>query len=206
MVTQLTCSSNCVSDIGRMPSSDTSDSSPTSMGLLLEMLDTVSLDDSTHSLTLGDSDDVDLLVLLEHLVHIDGLLQQVTSIVNLLVHLASIHLDLEDVVLLLSQIQLVHLSVHNHTNHSAVLLYSVQLQLLILGILGSLLRVLSECLLLRVHPVLVEPSQSVLSQLRGPNSSQRSQSSWGLNVPNNTNHYQRGSLNNSHGLNSLLAV
>jgi hypothetical protein len=45
------------------------------MGLLLEMLDTISLDNTLGTLTTSDSDNIDLLVLLEHLINVDGLLQ-----------------------------------------------------------------------------------------------------------------------------------
>ena len=75
VVTQLTCSSHRETYVSWMPSSDAPDSSPTSMGLLLKMFDTVPLHDTGYSLTLGDSNDINLFVLFEHLVHRDLLLQ-----------------------------------------------------------------------------------------------------------------------------------
>jgi len=58
VITVLTGSGHAEHNSGGMPGSDTSDLSVTSVGLLLQMLDTESLDDTLHSVTLGDSDDV----------------------------------------------------------------------------------------------------------------------------------------------------
>ena len=75
VVTQLPGSTHGEPYVGGMPSSDAPNSSPTSMGLLLKMLHTVPLHDTGYSLTLGDTDDIDLFVLLEDLVDCDLLLQ-----------------------------------------------------------------------------------------------------------------------------------
>lgn len=165
MVTQLTGSSDGVSDIGWMPSTDTSHTSPTSMGLLLQVLDTISLHDSCGSLTTSDTDDIDLLVLIEDLVDVNLLLQQVPGVVDLLLDVTSIDLDLEDVVLLLSEVEFVHLGVDDNPDDGGVLLDSVQLEFGVLGVLGDLFGVLGEGLLLGVHPVLVESSECVLGEL-----------------------------------------
>lgn len=74
MVTKLTCAGHRETNVGGMPCSDTSNTPPTSMGLLLEMLNSESLDNSGSSLTTGDSDNIELLVLAEYLVDVDGLL------------------------------------------------------------------------------------------------------------------------------------
>jgi hypothetical protein len=55
------------------------------VGLLLKMLNSEPLHDSCSSLTTGDTDDIDLLVLVEHLIDVDGLLEEVMSELNLLV-------------------------------------------------------------------------------------------------------------------------
>ena len=112
-----------------MPSSDTSDSSPSSMGLLLQVLDTESLDGSAHSLTFGDSDDIDLLVLLEDLVDLDFLFKEFVAEVNLLGDSSTVDLDFKDVVLLLSQVEFVHLGVADGSDDGCVFLDSVELHL-----------------------------------------------------------------------------
>jgi len=111
VITQLTSSGNGELDSGWMPSSNTSDLSETSMGLLLQVSDSESLDDSGNSLTSGDSDDIDLLVLLEDLINLDLLFEELVGKINLLGNISSVNLDLNDVVLLLSEVELVHLGV-----------------------------------------------------------------------------------------------
>jgi len=75
VVTSLSGSGDCEPDSSGMPSSDTTDLSVTSVCLLLQMLNSESLDDSFESLTLGDSDNVDHLVLVEDGVDSDFLFE-----------------------------------------------------------------------------------------------------------------------------------
>lgn len=69
-----------------------------------------------------------------------------------------------------------------------------------------LLGIFGESLLLAVHPVLVESSQSVLIQLLSPNSGQGSQSSRSVNVTNHSDHSHGGSLNNGDSFDDFLLV
>ena len=59
VVTELTTSGDRPLDGGRMPGTDTSDLSETSMGLSVQAGDAESLDDTGHTLTTGDSDGID---------------------------------------------------------------------------------------------------------------------------------------------------
>lgn len=206
VVTQLTCSSHRESYVSWMPSSDAPDSSPTSMGLLLKMFHTVPLHDTGYSLTLGDSNDINLFVLVEHLVDRDLLLQQVLGVVHLLLNRTSIDLDLEDVVLLLPEVQLVELSVRNDTYDGTILLYTSELDLQVLGVLRVLLLVLREGLLLGIQPVLVEPPERVLAQFVGPHGGQRSQSSGCLDVAHDTHNHEGRSLDDGDSFDSFLLV
>jgi len=147
METQLTHSAYSVSDVGWMPSSDTSYSSPTSMCLLLQMFNTISLDHTSNSLTLGNTNHVDVLILLEHLINSNFLLQQSFGIIYLLFNCSTINLDFENVILLLSEVQFVHLGVSNNSNNLAIFDNSLELNLDVLAIL-ILLGMLSESLLL----------------------------------------------------------
>lgn len=207
MESEVTSSRDSPSDSSRVPSSNTSHSSVTSMGLFGEMLSSVSLHDSLGSFSLSDSHDVHMIILLEHTVHSDFLFEQSSGEIHLLGHISSIDLDFHDVVLLLSEIQLVHLSSGNHSHHSSILLDSIdfhfnRLVLLVIMFLG----VLGESLLLAVHPVLVESSQSVLIQLLSPDSGQGSQSSGSIHISHHSDHSHRRSLNDGHSFHHFLLV
>lgn len=195
METQLTYSSYSVSNIGWMPSSNTSHSSPTSMCLLLQMFNTISLDHTSNSLTLGHTNHIDVLILLEHLINSNFLLQQSFGIIYLLFNCSTIDLDFENVILLLSEVQFVHLGVGNHSHDLAIFDDSLKLNFDVLAIL-VLFGMFCEGLLLRVHPILIESSQSVFSQLAGPHCGQSSQTSGGLDVTHNSHYSNWRSLNN----------
>jgi len=98
-----------------MPSTDTSDLSVTSVGLLLKMSDAPSLDDTGESLTLSNTDDVDDFVLSEDVVDADLLFEVGVGEVDLFSDgLSTVDLDFEDVVLLLSEVlEEVVLGVHD---------------------------------------------------------------------------------------------
>jgi len=189
-----------------MPSSDTSDLSVTSMGLLLQMLDTESLDDTGDSLTLGDSDNVEHLVGLEDAINAEFLLEQSVSVVDLVGDGTTVDLDFEDVILLLSQVELVHLGVGNDSDGGGVFLDSVQTGGDGLGVLGGVVVVGLEGFLLGVDPVFVESSQGVLLELVGPDGGQRSHASGGVDVSDESNDDHGGSLDDGDGLNDFLLV
>ena len=101
---------------------------------------------------------------------------------------STVNLDFEDVVLLLSEVlEEVVLSVDNSSNNSAILFDSVELGLSSLGILGGFSLIAGEGFLLGVNPVLVESSKSSLIEMVCPYGGKSSQSSWGLNVSDQSN-------------------
>ena len=161
MVTRLTGSGNSPSDSFWMPGTDTTDLAVPSMGLLLQVADTESLHDTTESLTFCDTKDIEVLVLLEYGVNAHLLLEQVITEFDLVFDGATVELDLHNVVLLLSDVQKLHLGVGDHSNHCAVLLDSGKFNLNGL-LLTVFLGIFAEGLLLGVHPILVESSQGVL--------------------------------------------
>lgn len=118
VVTELTGSGNAPGHTGGMPGSDTSDLAVTSVGLLLEMPDSEPLHDTSESFTLGDTDNVDVLVLAEDLVDADLLLEESIAEVDLFSDvLATVDLDFEDVVLLLPEVlEELELGVGNHSH------------------------------------------------------------------------------------------
>lgn len=207
VVSQLSGSGNTELDSGWMPSTDTSDLSKTSMGLLLQVSNSESLDNSGDSLTLGNSEDIDHLVLLEDLINLDLLLEKSVGEINLLGNSSSVNLDFDDVVLLLSEVEFVHLGVGNDSDDGTVFLDSFEWDLDVLGgILGNSLLVLGEGLSLGGLPVLVESSQGVLVQLVGPDGGQGSQSSWGFDVSDDSDNNDGWGFDDGDGFDDFLLV
>lgn len=207
VVSQLSGSGNTELDSGWMPSTNTSDLSKTSMGLLLQVSNSESLDNSGDSLTLGNSEDIDHLVLLEDLINLDLLLEKSVGEINLLGNSSSVNLDFDDVVLLLSEVELVHLGVGNDSDDGTVFLDSFEWDLDVLGgILGNSLLVLGEGLSLGGLPVLVESSQGVLVQLVGPDGGQGSQSSWGFDVSDDSDNNDGWGFDDGDGFDDFLLV
>lgn len=207
VVTQLSGSGNGELDSGWMPSTNTSDLSKTSMGLLLQVSNSESLDDSGDSLTSGDSDNVDHLVLLEDLINLDLLLEKSVGEIDLLGNSSSVDLNFDDVVLLLSEVELVHLGVGDNSDDGTVLLDSFEWDLDVLGgILGNSLLVLGEGLSLGGLPVLVESSQGVFVQLVGPDGGQGSESSWGFDVSDDSDNDDGWGFDDGDGFDDFLLV
>jgi len=154
MVTQLTSSGNGESYSSRMPSSDTSDLSETSMGLSGESLGTESAGDTFVTLTLGNTEDIDHFIGVDDLGNSDFLFEVFLGEVDLLGNSTTVNLDFKNVSLLLSEVKLIKLSVDDDSDDLTVFLDSFKLGVNILGV-APLLDVLSEGLLLGVHPVLV---------------------------------------------------
>jgi len=154
VITQLTGSSDGESNSGRMPSTDTTDSSKTSMGLSGKSLGSESLSDTRVTLTLGNTEDINHFVLVEDLGDSDFLFEVRLGEVDLLGDGTTVDLDFEDVSLLLSKVELIHLGVDDNSDNLAVFLDSFKLAVDVLGV-SPLLAVLGESLLLGVHPVLI---------------------------------------------------
>lgn len=101
MVTALTGTGNGPLDVGRMPGTDTSDLTETLVSLARKLLGTPTGGDTLETVTLGDSDDIDHLVLLEDAVDGHLLLEETVAEVDLVGDGATVDLDLHEVGLLL---------------------------------------------------------------------------------------------------------
>lgn len=205
VVTELTSSGDLESNSGRMPSTDTSDLSETSVGLSGESLSTESLGNTGVSLTLGDTENVDHFILTEDLGNSDFLFEVLLGEIDLLGDGTTVNLDFEDVGLLLSKVELVQLGVGNNSDDLAVFLDSVKLALDSLFV-APLLAVLGESLLLGVHPVLVQSSLELDGQVLSPNGGQSSETSGSFDVTNDTANNDRGSFEDGSGFNDFLLV
>ena len=187
VVTHLTGTSNSPLDVVRVPGTDTSNLTQTLVSLTGQLGSTPTGGDTLVTVTLGNSNDVDHLVLLEDAVDLDGLLEQVAGEVDLVADRATVDLDLHQVRLLLLERRLADLGVGEHTHDRAVLLDALKLA----GdggtaVLGVLLGVLGEGLLLALVPVLVEPALDLVAQVLGPHSGERAETTGSLDVADNT--------------------
>ena len=206
MVTVLTSTGNSPLNVGRMPSTDTGDLSQTTMSLSGKSGGTPSVGNTLVTVTLGDGNDIDVLVLLENRGDIDGLLKVLLSKSNLVINGTTVDLDLSKVGLLLAKGSLADLGVGKNTDNSGVLSDSLELTLDGGTALSVLLGVLGESLLLGLVPVLVESSLDFVRKVLGPDGGQGAETTGSLNVTNNTDNNERRSVDNGDGLNNLTLV
>ena len=190
-----------------MPSSDTTDLAETSVGLARHAGDTESLDDTGGSLTAGNTDGVDHLELVEDLSDGDFTLELLEAPIDLLGDGATVDLDLEEVSLALAEVKLGELGAGEDADDCAVLLYSLEVALdgvLALGILLVSLRAVSEGLLLRVLPVLVEAALELIGEMLSVDGRESAEATGGLNVTDEADDLNRGALDDGDGLNDVL--
>lgn len=183
VVTGLTSAGNSPLDVGRMPSTDTSDLAETLVSLARKLLGAPTSGDTGETVTLGDGDDVDNLVLLEDGVDGDGLLEEAVAELNLIGDGATVDLDLHKVGLLLLEGSLADLGVGKNTDDGAVLLDALELA----GdggtvVVGVLLDVLGEGLLLGLVPVLVEATLDLVGQVLSPDGGEGAETAGSLDV------------------------
>ena len=114
-------------DLRRMPGTDTSNLSETLVSFSWELLGSPSVSDTLETVALGDSDNIDVLVLFEDGGDINGLLEEIVGVFNLVGDGSTVHLNLHEMSLLLAQASLADLSVGKNTDDSAVFADALQL-------------------------------------------------------------------------------
>ena len=187
-----------------MPGADTGNLSKTLVGFPWELLGSPAVSNSLETVTLGDSNNIDILVLFKDGGDINSLLKEVVSVFDLVGDGSTVHLDLHEVGLLLAQTRLADLSVGENADNSAVFADTLEFTISRLAtILSVLLGVASEGLLLRSVPVLVEPSFEFLGKMRSPDGGEGAKATRSLNVSNNTNNDDGGRLHDGDSLNDL---
>jgi hypothetical protein len=194
-------------DLRRMPSSDTSDLAKTLVRLTRELLGAPTVGNTLETVTLGDSDDINDLVLLEDRGDLDGLLEKAVGEVDLVGNGATVDLNLHQVGLLLRETSLANLGVRKNTDDRAVLADTLELAgdglaVVLCGLLG----VTGEGLLLGTVPVLVEPTLDLVRQVRSPDSGKSAETTGSLDVANDTNDDQWRGLDDGNGLDDLTLV
>lgn len=207
VVTHLTSTGNGPLDVVRVPGTDTSNLAETLVSLAGELLGAPTGSDTVETVTLGDGNDVNHLVLLEDGVDGHGLLEQVVAELDLVLDGATVDLDLHQVSLLLLERGLADLGVGKDTDDGAVLLHALKLTgdgrarglRVLLGVLG-------EGLLLGLVPVLVEAALDFVRQVLGPDGGERAETAGGLDVANETDNNHGRGVDNGDSLNNLLLV
>ena len=116
MITELTGASDRPLDGSWMPSTDTTNLTETSVSLSAKFLATESLDEAAVTLSLGDTDDIDALRMLEDFSDADFLLELRLAPVNFLGNGTSVDLDLHDVGLVLAEVELADLGGADNTD------------------------------------------------------------------------------------------
>jgi len=150
VVTILTSARHRPLNSRRMPRSDTRDLSEALVSFAGQFGGAPTSGDTLETVSLRDSDRVDLLVLFEHCVHRDLLLEQAQREVHLLRRRSSIDLDFQNVGLLLSEVELSDLGVGNDSDGGAKLFDPLDVKIDRSLLLGGLVfqSVLGESLLL----------------------------------------------------------
>jgi len=198
MVAKLTTAGDCPFDSSGVPGTDTGDLAETSVGLAGKSVDAEPLDHTLSSLTLGDADGVDTLVISEDLTNGDFLLELRESPVDLLGDRPTVDLDFHDMGLNLAEIELTDLGSAEYANRGAVLLDALEVSLdrrLALVVLLEAVSVLGEGLLLGIHPVLVEAALDVVVELGSPDGGEGAHTTGSLNVTDQTDDLNWGALN-----------
>jgi len=207
VITLLTTAGDRPLDGGRMPGSNTSDLTETSMRLTVKSRATESLDGTSHSLTTGNTDGIDNFVHVENVTDFDLLLEFTVAEIDLLSNGATVNLDLEDVSLALTEAEFADLGGGEDADGRAVLLDAGHIAVdgvLVLGIELMLLGVLGESLLLGVHPVLVHAPLDSFVKVSSPDSGERAHTTGSLNVADETDNLHWGAFDNGARVDNIL--
>jgi len=208
VVSVLTGTSDRKHNLRRVPRSDTSNLTKTLVGLTRKLLGSPTVSNTLESVTGGDTDDVDVLVLLEDGGDVDGLLEVGLGEFNLVGDRSSVDLDFHKVSLLLLETSLADLSVGEDTNDSAVLgdAFEFTGDRGFGSRFGVLLGVLGESLLLRPVPVAVEATLDFVRKVLSPDGGEGTETTGSLDVSDDTDDDHRRSLDDGSGFDDFLLV
>jgi len=177
------------------------------MGLTGKTGDSPTVGDTLVTLTLGNSKNINVVILGKDRVDSDLLLKETLGECNLGSSIgSSVDLDLHNVSLLETKVELLHLSVCNDTHDGAELGDAVELMLNVLGPIGVLSSVLGEGLFLGLVPVLVTATLELLGKMLGKDGRKGAKASGGLDVSDHSDDHHGGSLEDGDGIDYLALV
>ena len=203
----MTSTGNGEHDLGGMPGTDTGNLSETLVGFPWELLGSPTVSNTLETVTLGNGNNIDVLVFFKDGGDINGLLKEIVCVVDLVGDGSTVQLDLHEVSLLLTQASLADLSVGKNADNSTVFADALKLtSSRLVTVLGVLLGVAGESLLLRSVPVLVEPSPDFFGKVRSPDGGEGAEAAGSLNVSNDANNNDGGCLYNGDSLDNLTFV
>jgi hypothetical protein len=208
MVSILTSARNGGLNVLWMPSTNTSNLAKTFVSLARKTRGTPTGSNTLKSLSFGDGDGIDHLVLSKDTRNGDGLLKEILGKVDLISGSTTVDLNLHDVSLLEAERKELGLSVSDEAHNWAVLddASNFGLKVLLASLGGSLTGVAGEGLPLGAVPVLVEATKNGLGQMLGPDGGKGTKTVGSLNVTNNTNSDHGRCLKDCHGFDDLLLV
>lgn len=194
-------------DFGRVPCTNTGNLAETLVSLARKFLGAPTVGNTLETMTLGDSDNVDDLILLEHGVDVDRLLKEAVCKLDLVSDGATVDLNFHEVGFLLAKAGLADLGVCKDTDDGAVFADALELASSGLStILCMFLCVAGECLFLGTVPVLVEATLDLVGEVRRPDSGESAETTGSLDVANDTDDDQRWCLDDCDGLDDLALV
>jgi len=122
VVAALTDTANSPLNGSGVPSTDTTDLAETSVSLSLQLLDTVSVDDTFGTVTFGDTDSVDAFVFGEDFTDGNFLLEFAEAPVDFLGDVTTVDLDFHNVGFVLAEAEFTVLGGADHTDDGSVFL------------------------------------------------------------------------------------
>jgi len=206
VVTFLTTSGNGVGNSGWMPSTNTSDLSETSVCFSGKFLGTPSAGYTLSSVTLSDTNAIGVVVGFEDGSNSDLLFKETFGEVNFGGGVTSVNLKFDDVSFLLFEWKHFHLGVGDESNNLAVLFDLVQSSLLGRFRFSPFLLVFSESQFLGFSPVFVKSPFSFVTDMFSPDGLEGSETSWGLDVTNNTDSDHWWAIDDGDWLDDFLFV
>ncbi|KAL7546485.1 hypothetical protein ACHAWF_009817 [Thalassiosira exigua] len=207
-VSVLTRAGDGVGDASGVPGPDAGHLAQTAVGLAGEAGDAPAGSDTLVAVSLGDTEDINELVLGEDGVDSDLLLEEALCEVDLGSCVgAAVDLDLHDVGLLDAEVELLHLGVGDDADDLAELSDALELGLDVLAVvLRVLLGVLGVGLALRLVPVLVAPALELLAQVLREDGGEGAKAAGGLQVADDADDDHGGRLEDGDGVHDLALV
>ena len=207
MIRTLTGTSDREHDLRRMPCTNTGDLAETLVCLARKLLGTPPVGDTLETVTLGNSNHVNDLILLEDRADSNGLLEETVCELDLVRDGAAVDLDLHEMCFLLLEASLANLGVRKNTDNCAVFADTLEFTSnRFAAVFSVLLGVAGERLLLGAVPVLIESALELVGEVRSPDSGESAETTRSLDVANNANDYKRGGLDDRDRLHDLALV